>query len=135
VCVIESVELVVAALVGGTAAGVSNATSAAVSDAYDALKSLARKALLRGAGHGDAGVGVEVEEKLADPLVHRAELAAALSAAGAEADAELVAAARRLLSLIDPQGAAAGKYHVVLRGNKGVQVGDHNTQTIHFGDA
>jgi hypothetical protein len=131
VYVIESVELVVAALVGGTAAGVSNATSAAVSDAYDALKSLARKALLRGAGHDDA----EVEEKLADPFGHRAELAAALSKAGVETDVELVAAAQRLLSLVDRQGTAAGKYHVVLRGNKGVQVGDNNTQTINFGDA
>lgn len=43
-----------------------------------------------------------------------------------------MAAALKVLELTDPDGSQAGKYRVVLRGNKGVQVGDHNTQTNTF---
>ncbi|WYW19557.1 hypothetical protein LCL61_28835 [Amycolatopsis coloradensis] len=62
----------------------------------------------------------------------RRELTAALAAAGAGDDEELVATALKVLELTDPDGAQAGKYRVLLHGNKGVQVGDHNTQTNTF---
>jgi len=39
---------------------------------------------------------------------------------------------REVMALLDPAGAQAGKYAVDLRDAKGVQVGDHNTQTNHF---
>ena len=70
---------------------------------------------------------------MAGPRSHRAELEAALTDAGVEKDADVVAAARRVLELVDPEGVAVGKYQVVLLDNKGVQVGDHNTQTNSFG--
>jgi hypothetical protein len=53
---------------------------------------------------------------------------AELAAAGAGGDAELVAAAQALMSLIDAAGSRAGKYSVHLRGARGVQVGDGNVQ-------
>ncbi|WP_340682653.1 hypothetical protein [Amycolatopsis coloradensis] len=43
-----------------------------------------------------------------------------------------MATALKVLELTDPDGAQAGKYRVLLHGNKGVQVGDHNTQTNTF---
>jgi hypothetical protein len=132
VSVIESVELVVAALAAGAAAGARDAASTAVKDAYEGLKSLTRKALRRSDSAADEEGIAEVEAGLADPGAHRKELAAALISAGVEADGELVAAARRVLELVDPEGASAGKYQIVLRDNKGVQVGDHNTQTNMF---
>ncbi|WP_236594770.1 RIP homotypic interaction motif-containing protein [Saccharothrix sp. 6-C] len=114
---IESVDLVVAALAAGAAAGVTDTASTAVKDAYRGLKSLTRRALRRGG----------VAQEPTDPV----ELKAALTAADAGADVELVAAARRVLELADPAGAA--KYHVDAHDNQGVQIGDGNTMTLNFG--
>ncbi|RSN31399.1 hypothetical protein DMC61_14730 [Amycolatopsis sp. WAC 04169] len=111
--VIESVELVVAALAAGAAAGAGE--KAAPAEVMELVESDA----ITQAGDGSGSVG-------------RRELAAALTAAGAEDDEELVAAALKVLELTDPDGAHAGKYRVLLHGNKGVQVGDHNTQTNTF---
>ncbi|WP_233594808.1 hypothetical protein [Amycolatopsis sp. WAC 04169] len=110
---IESVELVVAALAAGAAAGAGE--KAAPAEVMELVESDA----ITQAGDGSGSVG-------------RRELAAALTAAGAEDDEELVAAALKVLELTDPDGAHAGKYRVLLHGNKGVQVGDHNTQTNTF---
>ena len=128
--VLDSVELVVAALLAGAAAGAGDSASAAVRDGYEGLKSLTRRALRRSAAvAGDEPA--EVEAGLVNPEEHREELAEALSAVDVEGDEELVAAARRLLDLTDQ--AEAGKYQgAMVRENKGVQVGDHNTQTNTF---
>ncbi len=126
----EPWEFVLTALATGAATGVGDAASTTVRDAYSGLRSLAAKALRRGtAGLDDA----DVAAALSDPEEHRAELAAALSDAGVEEDEELIAAARRVLELAGIQDPAARKYSVVLRDNKGVQVGDNNTQTNTFG--
>jgi hypothetical protein len=122
---VDSVELVVAALGAGAAAGVSDTASAAVKDAYGKLASLVRKVL----GRDDD----QLREQLADPATTRDELVAALTTADAGNDAELVAAARALLRLtghIDQRG----KYVVKMRDNKGVQIGDGNTMTLNLSD-
>lgn len=134
---IESVELVVAALAAGAAAGAGETASTAVKDAYAGVKTLAVRALRRA-----EPVPAEVVELVeADAVtsageesgtVGRRELTAALTARDAGADEELVAAALKVLELTDPDGTHAGKYRVLLHGNKGVQVGDHNTQTNTF---
>ena len=72
-------------------------------------------------------------EHQAAPQTWEAPLAAELSAVGADGDADLVAAAQALMSLIDEAGSRAGKYAVTVRDSQGVQVGDHNTQTNTFG--
>ena len=114
---IESVDLVVAALAAGAAAGVTDTASTAVKDAYQGLKSLTRRALRRG--------GVTEEPTAPE------ELKAALTAADAGSDVELVAAARKVLELADPE--AAAKYRVDVHGNQGVQIGDGNTMTLNLG--
>jgi hypothetical protein len=63
-----------------------------------------------------------LDEQLADPSSHGAELRAALTAA--EPDEELVAAARSLLALT--------KYQVDIKDSQGIQVGDNNTMTLNF---
>ncbi|MGY6658539.1 hypothetical protein ACXIZN_40920 [Amycolatopsis sp. TRM77291] len=134
---IESVELVVAALAAGAAAGAGETASSAVKDAYTGLKTLAARALRRTkAAPAEVMELVEADavtltENESD-TVGRRELTAALTAVGAGDDQELVAAALKVLELTDPEGAQAGKYRVLLHGNKGVQVGDHNTQTNTF---
>ena len=72
-------------------------------------------------------------EHQAAPQTWEAPLAAELSAAGAESDADMAAAAQELMSLIDEAGSRSGKYVVAVRDSQGVQVGDHNTQTNTFG--
>jgi hypothetical protein len=62
----------------------------------------------------------------------RRELAAALTAGDAEADDELLMAALKVLELADSARSEEKNYGVMLHDNKGVQVGDHNTQTNTF---
>ncbi|MFJ9782602.1 hypothetical protein ACIRSS_23680 [Amycolatopsis sp. NPDC101161] len=130
---IESVELVVAAL----AAGAKETASTAVKDAYAGVKSLTVRTLRR----AEPAPAEVVERVEADAVASagdesgaagRRKLTAALTAADAGADEELVAAALKVLELTDPDGTQAAKYRVLLHGNKGVQIGDHNTQTNTF---
>ena len=130
---IESVELLVAALGAGAAAGASDAASTAVKDTYEALKSLTGKVLRRSVSDAnDQQADILIEAQLAEPEAHRDELATALAAASDETRAELVAAARKILDLTDPEQGTASKYRVELRDNTGVQVGDGNTMTLRF---
>ncbi|RSN31358.1 hypothetical protein DMC61_14510 [Amycolatopsis sp. WAC 04169] len=132
---IDSVELVVAALGAGAAVGARETASTAVKDAYASVKTLALRTLRRGEGVSPAAVAA-VEADAITPIdsdsgvVQRGELEAALTTANAGADEALVAAALKVLELTD--SVQAGKYRVSLYGNKGVQVGDHNTQTNNF---
>ncbi|MBP2330603.1 hypothetical protein JOF56_010988 [Kibdelosporangium banguiense] len=124
---IESVDFVMAALAAGATAGLTDTASQAVKDSYAALKARVTGAL----GGGDSAV---VDELVGRPVERQQELREALVAAGADADPELVAAARTVLETADPQGAQAGKYVVDLRDSRGVQVGDHNTMTLNFNE-
>jgi hypothetical protein len=60
-----------------------------------------------------------------------------LTAAGADRDGELVAAAQALMRLVDEKGFESGKYNVKYqvdaRGSQGVVVGDHAHQRNVFG--
>jgi hypothetical protein len=124
----DPVTLIVAALAAGAASALQDGTSAAVKDAYARVKALVTR---RFAGR-PKGELVLAEHETA-PQTWQAPLAAELSAAGADGDAGLVAAAQALMSLIDEAGARSGKYTVTVRDSQGVQVGDHNTQTNTFG--
>ncbi|MEV6648811.1 hypothetical protein [Amycolatopsis sp. NPDC051371] len=130
-------ELVVAALAAGAAVGARETASTAVEDAYSGAKTLALRALRR-AEPVQSAVVEAVERDAITPtddergISQRRELGAALAAADAGADDELVAAALKVLELADPAGSQAGKYRVFLHGNNGTVVGDHNTQTNNF---
>jgi hypothetical protein len=123
----DPVTLIVMALATGAAAGVTESASSAVKDAYASLRALVRKRL---AGRPDAELVLARHET--SPETWQAPLVAVLAAAGAEHDADLVAAAQALMSLADDSGARAGKYTVDTRGAYGVQVGDHNRQDNVF---
>lgn len=134
---IASVELVVAALATGAAAGTRETASTAVKDAYSGAKTRALRTLRRAEPVPSAMVeAVETDAiTTADDeagVSQRRELAAALTAADAGADDELVAAALKVLELADRAGSQVEKYRVLLHGNKGVQVGDGNIQNNTF---
>jgi hypothetical protein len=103
-----------------------------VKDAYSEVKTLALRTLRRGGSVPPAVVEAVETDAITpaeDENAQQRELAVALTAVDAGADDELVAAALKVLELTDPAGTEAGKYRVLLHGNKGVQVGDHNTGT------
>ncbi|MFI6531842.1 hypothetical protein ACIBHY_05295 [Nonomuraea sp. NPDC050547] len=123
----DPVTLVVTALAAGAALGLKDTASAAVKDAYEALKGLAKRRL---DGRPDGELALDRHEQAPDTW--RNPLLAELAAAGAEGDGELVTAARALMELADAAGSRAGKYTVDVRGAQGVQVGDNNQQANVF---
>jgi len=125
---VDPVTLIVAALAAGASSALQDGASAAVKDAYARLKALVRKRFAaRPKGE------LVLAEHEAAPQTWEAPLAAELSAAGADGDADLVAAAQALMSLVDEAGSRSGKYVVAVRDSQGVVVGDHATQTNTFG--
>jgi hypothetical protein len=123
----DPITLIVTALAAGAALGVKDTASSAVKDAYAGLKALVRKRL---AGRPDAELVLARYEKAPEPW--QAPLMTELGEAGADRDADLVAAAQALMNLMDRAGARAGKYTVSVRGAQGVQIGDHNRQDNVF---
>lgn len=119
----DPITLIVTALAAGAALGVKDAASAAVKDAYSGLKALVKKRF------SDRPTAELVLAKHEDaPQTWQAPLEAELTEAGADRDAELIAAAKALMALVDEAGSRAGKYSVDVHGAQGVQVGDHNAQ-------
>jgi RIP homotypic interaction motif len=111
----------------GTASTLQDGASASVKDAYTRVTALVKGRF------ANRPKGQEVlAEHQAAPQTWEAPLAAELSAAGADCDAVLVAAAQALMNLVDEAGAQAGKYAVTVRDSQGVQIGAHNTQTNTF---
>jgi hypothetical protein len=121
------VELIVAALAAGAAAGITDTASSAIRDTYIGLKDLLAHRLT---GHNQTRQALDAQET--DPGVWQARLGDDLATSGAATDQRILAAARQVLDLLDPHGAESGKYQVDLREAKGVQVGDGNTQTNTF---
>lgn len=127
-----SAELIVNALVAGAAAGASTTATTAVTDAYAGVKHGVRRLLRRAAEAGeiDRDPDVAADELLAQVETDPESSRQVLAGLDLDRDAELMAAARRVLDLVG----RAGKYEVVLRHNTGVQVGDHNEMTINLGE-
>jgi hypothetical protein len=124
----DPVTLIVTALAAGAASALQDGAAAAVKDGYARLKALVAKRF----ANRPKGELVLAEHQAA-PQTWEVPLAGELSAAGAAGDADLVAAAQALMSLVDEAGSRSGKYLVSVRDSQGVQVGDHNTQTNTFG--
>jgi hypothetical protein len=123
----DPVTLIVTALGAGATSAVQDDASAAVQAANTRLRALVARRFA-----GRPAAELVLAEHDADPVTWEKPLATSLSAVGAEDDADLVDAAKALLSLVDRAGARAGKYAVTIQNSQGVQVGDHNSQTNTF---
>lgn len=123
--------LIVTALAAGASAGAIEALKDDVKDAvkaaYAKLRGLAKK---RVAGRPDGELALE--RHATAPRKWESLLNSELVEAGAGADADLVAAAKALMELVDAAGARAGTYNVTVKDSKGVQVGNHNIQFNRF---
>jgi hypothetical protein len=128
----DPITLIVTALAAGATAGgldtVKDATKAAIQSAYAKLRGLAKQ---RVAGQPDGELALDRHE--ASPQKWESLLTAELTEAGAAGDADLVAAAKALMELVDSVGARVGKYNVTVANSRGVQVGDGNVQFNNFG--
>lgn len=123
----DPISLIMGALAAGAASGLRESATGAVKDAYASLRNLVRRRI---AGRRVAQTALEEHEKA--PHEWQAPLSAELVAVGTHTDAQIIAAAQRVMALVDEAGSASGKYRVDLSGAQGVQVGDHNIQTNTF---
>jgi hypothetical protein len=104
---VDPVMLIVAALAAGASAGLGDAASQAIKDAYAGLKGLIKR---RFAGNAKAEETLADHE--ADPETYAKPMEKQLVASGAAEDRSVIEAAQRLMALLDPQGSAAGRYSV-----------------------
>jgi hypothetical protein len=124
--------MIVTALAAGASAGVIEGLTDNVKDAakaaYVKLHDLVQRRF-----HGNAGAELILAEHQADPATYEAPLTKKLAEAGAADDADLVAAAKALMDLVDQAGARAGKYNVKIDNSEGVYIGDSGIQINRFG--
>jgi hypothetical protein len=121
-------EPVTALILSALLFGVKEMASEAVKDSYRQLKALV---VDRFTGNEEAIITLGLFEQ--DQSRGQEKLLQALSESKVEADAEIVAAAQKLISLINPQQAASGKYNTQICGNvQGFAQGDNLTLTMNF---
>jgi hypothetical protein len=126
----DPLTLIVTALVTGGAAALQDTATDAVKDAYRGLKGLIQR---RFAGKPEAEVALTQAEK--KPEVWQEPLKDALKESRADQDEEIVSAAQKLMGLLDPQQASAGKYNVQIAGNvQGFAQGDYQHVEMNFGE-
>jgi ElaB/YqjD/DUF883 family membrane-anchored ribosome-binding protein len=124
----DPVMLIVTALAAGAASALQDGAKSSVKTAYARLRELAKKRFT----HPDNGEFL-LERHVDAPEIWGKPLAKELEQAGAASDADLVAAAQELMTLLDAKGSQAGKYAVNAQNSQGAQIGDGNTQANYFG--
>ncbi|MEV0695688.1 hypothetical protein [Streptomyces sp. NPDC050388] len=122
------VEVILTALAAGATAGITDTATDAVRQSYDSLRELVRRRL---AGRGEEAAQVLDAEEV-EPDVWQAQLGEHLIATGADRDEVVLRAAQALLTQLEQQVGPVSKYSIDAREAKGVQTGDHNTQTNTF---
>jgi hypothetical protein len=121
---------IVTALSVGTIAGLTDTAKTAVNDGYNKIKDLLTKK------HGASSEVVLAVEKLeAKPQSQgrKEMLQEEIAAVKAEQDEEILAVAKHLLTLVQPQQAGMGKFTIQNNGPvQGQNIGDHQHITQHF---
>jgi thioredoxin-like negative regulator of GroEL len=126
----DPLTLILSALTAGITASVKDTASAAVKDAYNGLKTLIQRKF---ADQPKAQTAlIEYEE---DPDTYEKPLKKALSTHQLDQDEQIIAAARHLMTLVQPQQAGMGKYTIQNTGTiQGQIIGDEANVTMHFGE-
>ena len=129
-CKTDPVSIIETALVVGAAASAKDTTSQAVKDAYAGLKSLLSRLLA-----DKPKAQIILDEHKADPQTYEKPLRKLLIEAHADQDADLFAAAERVMTLVQPQQIGMGKFTIQNTGTvQGQNIGDNNTISQNFGD-
>ncbi len=120
--------LILTALSSGAADSVKDTASIAIKDAYNGLKALIQRRFI-GKPAAEAAL-TEYEKK---PDVWKAPLEEELKETETDQDQDVIEAAQKLMTLIQPQQAAMGKYNVQIIGNvQGYAQGDNQQVTMQW---
>jgi hypothetical protein len=122
---------IVAGATTGALDGLKDEVKEKVKVAYGKLRGLITR---RFEESGTAGGELFLAEYEKNPKAMESALRMKLTEAGADKDEALVAAAEELDKLANAQGGTSGKYNVTFTNSRGVQIGDHSTQTNTFKD-
>lgn len=125
----DVITLILTALTAGAVAGAQATAGEAIKDAYHGLKVLIQRKLT---SKPEAEIALaKYEDK---PKVWEAPLKEALTEANVDKDEEIIRAAQKLMTLVNPQQAAMGKYNVQITGNvQGFVQGDNAHVEMNFG--
>lgn len=125
-----TVAMIVSALATGAAAALKDTATEAVKDAYNGLKVLIQRKFQDNPKAIDTLADYEK-----DPDTYEKPMAKKIEEVQAAQDPEVVAAADRLLKLVQPQQAGMGKYNVQISGNvEGMVSGDNAHVNMTFGE-
>lgn len=125
----DPVSLIEGALVAGAAASAKDTAGEAVKDAYTALKTVLSRLFV-----DKPKAQVILDEHETDPQTYEKPLKKLLIEAHADQNADLLAAAERVMTLIQPQQIGLGKFTIQNTGTvQGQTIGDQNTITQNFG--
>ena len=126
----DPLSLILAAITAGASASAKDTASAAIKDTYQGFKALIQRKF-GGKPNAQAAL-VEYEE---DPETYEKPLKKALLETHVDTEQDVIEAAQHVMTLIQPQQAAMGKYNIQNTGTvQGQIVGDHANVTMHFGD-
>ncbi len=123
---------IVAALAAGAVGGLTETSKTAITDAYNKLKDLLTKKF---GVKSNVVQAVNQLEARPESAGRKETLQEEMTVVNAEQDDELLAAARHVLTLVQPQQAGLGKF--TIQNNAPVQgqnTGDYNIITQRFGD-
>lgn len=122
---------IVTALSAGTVTGLTDTAKTAITDSYNKLKGLLTK---KHGADSDVVQAIEKLEAKPESQGRKASLQEEIVAAKAEQDEEILATAKQILILTQPQQAGLGKFTIQNSGPvQGQNIGDHQHVTQHFG--
>lgn len=126
----DPVSLIETALITGAAASAKDTASQAIKDAYNSLKTLLSRLFA-----DKPKAQIILEEHATDPETYEKPLKKFLTEAHAAQNSELLAAAKQVMTLVQPQQTGMGKYTIQNIGPvQGQTIGEGNTITQHFGN-
>lgn len=126
----DPIALILTALTAGATDSIKATANEAIKDAYSGLKTLIKDRFA-----GKPAIEVALTEYEKEPDVWKAPLEEGLKATGIDQDQDIIAAAQKLMGLVQPQQAAMGQFIVQIAGNvQGYAQGNYQQVTMNFGD-
>ena len=126
----DPVTLIISALTAGATGALQETAGTAIRYAHQGFTNLLRQKFQK-----DAKATLALESHTEDPQTWQKPLEKSIKETGAAQDEEIVAAAQKLLELIQSQKPST-KYNVKINGNiQGLVQGDHARVTMNFDEA
>jgi hypothetical protein len=122
---------IVTAIAAGAISAITDTSKTVITNGYNTLKGLLTKKF---GANSDVMQAVEKLEAKPESQGRKETLQEEIAAAKAEQDDEILAAAKHVLTLVQPQQAGLGKFTIQNNGPvQGQNIGDYQRVTQHFG--